>query len=195
MIGAEKVMTMTSTYDHRVIQGAESGRFLARIEDYLQGGTASTRMSSRRSASRSARSRRARAGGGRRGRRGSTSPASPRHPGRRGDAAGGPGGEHLVSRVPQPRPPRGAPRPAGLRARGRPGPRPGGARADAGDPGETPGEDLPDVRARGDARRRAAAPAGDLLRDDRVRDRAHRLPPPARYGCASTSSREPSATS
>jgi 2-oxoglutarate dehydrogenase E1 component len=37
MIGAEKVMTMTSTYDHRIIQGAESGRFLARIEEYLQG--------------------------------------------------------------------------------------------------------------------------------------------------------------
>jgi multifunctional 2-oxoglutarate metabolism enzyme len=37
MIGAEKVMSMTSTYDHRIIQGAESGRFLARIEDYLQG--------------------------------------------------------------------------------------------------------------------------------------------------------------
>jgi multifunctional 2-oxoglutarate metabolism enzyme len=36
-IRAEKVMTMTSTYDHRIIQGAESGRFLARIEDYLQG--------------------------------------------------------------------------------------------------------------------------------------------------------------
>jgi 2-oxoglutarate decarboxylase len=36
-IGAEKVMTMTSTYDHRVIQGAESGRFLARIEALLQG--------------------------------------------------------------------------------------------------------------------------------------------------------------
>jgi len=36
-IGAEKVMTMTSTYDHRVIQGAESGRFLAVIEEYLQG--------------------------------------------------------------------------------------------------------------------------------------------------------------
>ena len=28
--GAEKVMTMTSTYDHRVIQGAESGAFLRR---------------------------------------------------------------------------------------------------------------------------------------------------------------------
>jgi 2-oxoglutarate decarboxylase len=36
-IGAEKVMTMTSTYDHRVIQGAESGRFLALIESHLQG--------------------------------------------------------------------------------------------------------------------------------------------------------------
>ena len=36
-IGAEKVMTMTSTYDHRVIQGAESGRFLGLIEEYLQG--------------------------------------------------------------------------------------------------------------------------------------------------------------
>jgi 2-oxoglutarate decarboxylase len=37
MIGADKVMTMTSTYDHRIIQGAESGRFLQRIEALLQG--------------------------------------------------------------------------------------------------------------------------------------------------------------
>jgi multifunctional 2-oxoglutarate metabolism enzyme len=36
-IGAEKAMTMTSTYDHRVIQGAESGRFLALVEQRLQG--------------------------------------------------------------------------------------------------------------------------------------------------------------
>ena len=36
-IGARKVMTMTSTYDHRIIQGAESGRFLGLIESYLQG--------------------------------------------------------------------------------------------------------------------------------------------------------------
>ncbi len=36
-IGAEKVMTMTSTYDHRVIQGAESGQFLKTVEEYLQG--------------------------------------------------------------------------------------------------------------------------------------------------------------
>jgi 2-oxoglutarate decarboxylase len=37
VIGAEKVMTMTSTYDHRIIQGAESGQFLQTVEAYLQG--------------------------------------------------------------------------------------------------------------------------------------------------------------
>ncbi len=37
LLGAEKVMTMTSTYDHRIIQGAESGRFLQIVEGYLQG--------------------------------------------------------------------------------------------------------------------------------------------------------------
>src|SRR3954447_24014291 len=36
-IGAEKVMTMTSTYAHRIIQGAESGLFLQVVEAYLQG--------------------------------------------------------------------------------------------------------------------------------------------------------------
>ena len=36
-IGAEKVMTITSTYDHRVIQGAESGRFLQSVEAQLSG--------------------------------------------------------------------------------------------------------------------------------------------------------------
>ena len=35
--GVQKVMTMTSTYDHRVIQGAESGAFLRRIDQLLQG--------------------------------------------------------------------------------------------------------------------------------------------------------------
>jgi 2-oxoglutarate decarboxylase len=37
-LGAQKVMTLTSTYDHRIIQGAESGRFLARIDALLGGG-------------------------------------------------------------------------------------------------------------------------------------------------------------
>ncbi len=36
-LGISKVMTMTSTYDHRIIQGAESGSFLRRIDQLLQG--------------------------------------------------------------------------------------------------------------------------------------------------------------
>jgi 2-oxoglutarate decarboxylase len=36
-LGVSKVMTMTSTYDHRVIQGAESGQFLKTIDGLLQG--------------------------------------------------------------------------------------------------------------------------------------------------------------
>jgi 2-oxoglutarate decarboxylase len=36
-LGVSKVMTLTSTYDHRVIQGAESGAFLRKIEELLQG--------------------------------------------------------------------------------------------------------------------------------------------------------------
>ncbi len=36
-LGVQKVMTMTSTYDHRVIQGAESGAFLRKVDQLLQG--------------------------------------------------------------------------------------------------------------------------------------------------------------
>src|SRR5438128_7950859 len=36
-IGGAKVMTITSTYDHRIIQGAESGNFLRRLDGLLQG--------------------------------------------------------------------------------------------------------------------------------------------------------------
>ncbi|TMB92006.1 MAG: multifunctional oxoglutarate decarboxylase/oxoglutarate dehydrogenase thiamine pyrophosphate-binding subunit/dihydrolipoyllysine-residue succinyltransferase subunit [Chloroflexi bacterium] len=36
-LGAGKVMTMTSTYDHRIIQGAQSGEFLGRVEALLGG--------------------------------------------------------------------------------------------------------------------------------------------------------------
>jgi len=36
-IGISKVMTATSTYDHRIVQGAESGAFLALIEELLRG--------------------------------------------------------------------------------------------------------------------------------------------------------------
>jgi len=37
MLGISKVMTVTSTYDHRIIQGAESGLFLSRMEELLKG--------------------------------------------------------------------------------------------------------------------------------------------------------------
>ncbi len=36
-IGISKTVTVTNTYDHRVIQGAESGLFLARIHEFLIG--------------------------------------------------------------------------------------------------------------------------------------------------------------
>lgn len=37
-IGVSKLLTMTSTYDHRVIQGAESGQFLSFVHKLLLGG-------------------------------------------------------------------------------------------------------------------------------------------------------------
>ncbi|MQA62616.1 MAG: multifunctional oxoglutarate decarboxylase/oxoglutarate dehydrogenase thiamine pyrophosphate-binding subunit/dihydrolipoyllysine-residue succinyltransferase subunit [Actinophytocola sp.] len=36
-LGVSKIMTLTSTYDHRIIQGAESGEFLKRIHQLLLG--------------------------------------------------------------------------------------------------------------------------------------------------------------
>ncbi|HEY3141173.1 MAG TPA: multifunctional oxoglutarate decarboxylase/oxoglutarate dehydrogenase thiamine pyrophosphate-binding subunit/dihydrolipoyllysine-residue succinyltransferase subunit [Acidimicrobiales bacterium] len=36
-LGLSKVITLTSTYDHRIIQGAESGLFLKRVEELLLG--------------------------------------------------------------------------------------------------------------------------------------------------------------
>ena len=118
MIGAEKVMTMTSTYDHRVIQGAESGQFLQVVEAYLQGehdfyeqvfadlgatlgatppppGAGRRRRGSARGPGRAADGRRRSAGRA-----------------RRGAAAGGPGGDLGAQGAPHARPPRGEARPA-----------------------------------------------------------------------------------
>ena len=181
MIGAEKVMTMTSTYDHRIIQGAESGRFLqtrrglpAGRERLLRG------RLRRRSASSSARRRRRRR------------PPPPRPPPRaapRRRAAGAVDEEllqavqaatsllkahrthgHLAARLD----------PLGTEPEGDPAldPEPLGLTPELMAP--DPGADPAHVRAGRDARRRAAAPARDLLRHDRLRDRAHRQPPPAR---------------
>jgi len=45
-LGISKVMTLTCTYDHRIIQGAESGAFLGRVQALLDGKDASTKRSS-----------------------------------------------------------------------------------------------------------------------------------------------------
>ena len=42
-LGISKVMTLTCTYDHRIIQGAESGMFLGKLQALLKATTDSTR--------------------------------------------------------------------------------------------------------------------------------------------------------
>src|SRR5581483_2335395 len=37
VLGISKVMTLTCTYDHRIIQGAESGAFLGKVQSLLDG--------------------------------------------------------------------------------------------------------------------------------------------------------------
>src|SRR6202158_3347523 len=37
LLGLSKVMSVTCTYDHRVVQGAESGMFLGRLQALLEG--------------------------------------------------------------------------------------------------------------------------------------------------------------
>ena len=175
-------MTMTSTYDHRIIQGAESGRFLARIEEYLQGerrllrGACSPRWACELGPP-PALPAPARRGG----RRGAAAPAA-RSAARRARSCcrrcRRPA--RWCSALPQPRPPRGAPGPARLRARGRPGARPRAARADAGAEAQIPAKILHMYVPGATLADALPAPARDLLRHDRLRDRAHRLPPPAR---------------
>ena len=172
---------MTSTYDHRVIQGAESGQFLQVVEAYLQGEHGfyeavfqdlGVELGPAPAAARAGRRR------GGRARRQAPQPSAGR-PARRGAAAGRPGRGVADQGAPHARPPRGQARPAQLRARGRPGARSRAARPHPRGDGEDPGADPAHRRAGRDARRRAPAPARDLLRHDRLRDRAHLLAPPA----------------
>ena len=130
-----KVMTMTSTYDHRVIQGAESGAFLRPVEELLQGseGFFERLLEPRASA----------AAGAARGSRGPDAGHS------KGAAAAAPPPSSPRARRccstfrPRPRcqgpphawPPRGPPRPARLRAHRRPGAGARDGRADRGDHG------------------------------------------------------------
>ena len=172
---------MTSTYDHRVIQGAESGRFLQVVEAYLQGEhgfydgvfaslgaelgppPAPPAPAAAAAAARDA------------------APAAPRDGAAideqmlqavqaatsllKAHRTHG----HLAARLD----------PLGTEPEGDPALEPDDRRPHAGDHGQDPGQDPAHVRAGRDAGRRAAAPARDLLRHDRLRDRAHRQPPPA----------------
>ena len=172
---------MTSTYDHRVIQGAESGAFLRRIDQLLQGedGFYESVFEAVGVTPRA---------------EGPPTPAPvtaaepvpaaatpAAAPGRgRGAAPGGTGGHVAGEGTAHARPSRRASRPARIRAGRRPcararhrGPQ---RRADAPHPGVGP--------ARGGARRdlcrRAPEAARDLHRHDRLRDRAHLGPRAAR---------------
>ena len=169
-------MTMTSTYDHRIIQGAESGSFLRRIDQLLQGEDGfyesvaeqleipTNLVTNAHPASASAPP--LSAGGGRHAEHRGRRRARPRA------AAGGTGGDLSAQGLPHPRPSGGERQPARGRAEGRPGAR---ARERQPDPGAhvaDPGVDPADRGRRRDVARRAAADARRLLLDDRVPDRA-----------------------
>ena len=182
---------MTSTYDHRIIQGAESGRF-------LQVGRGATAGRGRllRAGLRRPRRRRSRRAAGRRAGAAAAAAADARAPAaaparaRPGAAAGRAGRDVAGQGAPHARPPRRAARPARLRARGRPGARPRAAGAHAGAHGADPGArscaSTCPATTLADA---LPAPARDLLRHDRLRDRAHRLATASACGCARRSSR------
>ena len=129
------------------------------------------------------RAARRRAGGARPRRRGGRAArgraGGHRRQGRRGAAPGGAGGDVAAQGASHARAPRRQARSAGVRARRRSGARSRDGRPDARADGADPGEGAAHVRPRRDAGGRAAALEGDLLRHDRVRDRAHRVAPPA----------------
>ena len=127
-LGVSKVMTTTSTYDHRVIQGAESGSFLRRIDQLLQGedGFYESIAESLRGGGDDDRQRSPRSG------LGATAERSRRRRdpdlGRRGRArpraAAGRAGGHLAAQgLPHPRPPRRPRQSSRQRSQGRSGAR------------------------------------------------------------------------
>ena len=179
-----KVMTMTSTYDHRVIQGAESGAFLKRVDELLQGEDGFYDAVFGALGVETGRRGRRPDGGAARDRRPSRCPPPPT------PAATAAPDEALLQAVQaatsvvkahrmhghlaaRPRPARLARRAATPRSTRDGEPH---ARAD----GAHPGVGAARGRARRDVRRRPAPPGRDLLRHDRLRDRAHLGPQPAR---------------
>ena len=198
-LGVSKVMTMTSTYDHRVIQGAESGAFLRGVEQLLQGedgfyeavaadlGIEAAGITTAHPASASAPP----LGGRQRRRRRPAPNRAPPRRGRRGAAAGGAGGDLAAQGLPHPRPPRRPPRPARLRAQGRPGDPAREPQPDAGADGADPGLDPAHRRPRRNPAGGAAADARGLLRHDRLPVRAPLLAPAADLAARDDRDRRP----
>ena len=159
-LGISKVVTITSTYDHRIIQGAESGMFLKRVHELLLGehGFYDDVFAAPRHALRG----------------GQVAPRRQPDRPRGGDAAEADAGRHADPRLPRPRPPHRRPRPAALEGAGHAqGARPGDVRPD--DLGPRPR--VPHRRRRrrreDGARRAARRAARRLLPHDRHRVHAH----------------------
>ena len=173
--GISKVMTVTSTYDHRVIQGAESGAFLAHGGPPAPGRPGLLRAHRREPAASGRPSYQlARPNAGRQ------AGAGGRRPGRAGDALPRGRGDGAGEGLPHARPPGRAPRSARHAADRRSGPQPRPARPHTRGDGGDSVEGAPHRRARRHARRVAAVPPGHLLRHDGLRDRAHLDPRGAR---------------
>ena len=179
-LGVAKVMTMTSTYDHRVIQGAESGAFLKRIDELLQGAdgfyesvfealdVAVARAESSQDDTAVTATEPAPGAG-----------AARRHgDARRGAAPGGAGRDLGREGASHARAPGRAPGSAGGRATRRPGARPRIGEPLARADGAHPGLGAAGGGSGRDLRRGPAPPARDLHGHDRLRDRAHRGPQP-----------------
>ncbi len=177
-VGAEKVMSMTSTYDHRIIQGAESGRFLKTIEGYLQGengfyeavfsslgatlGPAIEPPQAQLAAPIAAPAGAARAEGDDLELMQAVQAATALVKAFRTHG-------HLAARLD----------PLGAVPARRPRARPGHRAPDPGADAPDPVEDPADLRRGREPRGVPAAPARGLHGHDRLRDRAHREPPPA----------------
>ncbi len=183
-LGISKVMTMTSTYDHRIIQGAESGSFLRRIDELLQGedafyetGRRVARPLPHRHRQRLPRLGLGAAAGHGRSARPACGPGG--CPARQRAAPGRAGCNLAAQGLPHPRAPGGPPRPAGQGAEGRSGDRAREPQSDPRADGEDPRLDSA-VRGRGrDAARGPASDARGVLRHDRLPDRAPLLAPAA----------------
>ena len=164
LLGISKVMTVTSTYDHLIIQGAESGLFLARVEDLLKAGRLRAHLRGPEDPPPPG------AVGDRRHPR----PVRPRGKRRAGREAGPRPPAH--PRLPRARAPRHRPRSPRLQAGAPPRPRPRHLRAHAVGPRPRVLHERPVGEGPRHAARDPRGPPRHLLRDDRRQACVSRTP-------------------